>query len=375
MTYVDMLFWRAITAADFFTIERSRDALPAGGGGQSYISISFAGLTHEELGRFLGVDPPNRIETERPRVELDGVGVVTDPTEVGNLVFAPRYQLPQADDRYRITTQNRQTQTRHPAWTARRGFPKAPDDVRSTDDPRMPDLTNLKVYVALLDSGEYVAGYVNRASLPPGAPAKLSALFGPYDQQRSAGLIEFASNELLVDSLVAATLASSRPEEFEGVSPEVATALDETREAAGKAPSGQGRRQSVAERLAIEKHAMKMAEEQVRDEGWTRVEDVSLFRPYDLHCYRRDGRELRVEVKGTTGDGSSILLTPNEVQHARERSDVVLIVVSKIELVVSDESDEVDARNGVVEVVSPWDVDAGGELRPTGYEWRRPTSG
>lgn len=371
MAHVDMIFWRAITPADFFTIERSRDALPARGGGQSYISISFAGLTHEELGRFLDVDPPSRIETERPRVELEGVSVMTDPAEQGKLVFAPRYQLPQADDRYRITTQNRQTQTRHPAWTAQRGFPKAPDDVRSTDDPRMPDLTNLKVYVALLDSGEYLAGYVNRGSLPPSAPAQLTALFGAYDHQRSAGLIDFASDELSVDSLVAATLAASRPEEFEGASPEVATALDGTREAAGRAPSGQGRRQSVVERLAIEKHAMDMAEERLRTEGWTRIEDVSLLRPYDLHCYRRDGRELRIEVKGTTGDGSSILLTPNEVRHARERSNVVLIVVSEIELVRSGDSGEVDARNGVVEVVSPWDVDAGGHLRPTGYEWRR----
>lgn len=371
MTNIEMLFWRTVTSADFFTIERSPDAAPRGGGGQSYISISFAGLDHTELGRFLGVEPPARIETERPRVKLEAVANIMDPGERADIVFAPRYQLPQADDRYRITTQNRQTQARHPAWTGAHGFPTAPDDVRSTVDPRMPDLTYLKVYVARQYGGGYLAGFVNRATPPHVAPAQLAPLFGAYRQQRSAGLIEFSPGELGVETLAAATLAARRPEEFDGVPPEVSTALDDTREAAGRAPSGQGRRQSVEERMAIEKHAMDRADQLLRAEGWTRIEDVSLVRSYDFHCSRRDGSELRVEVKGTTGKGSSVLLTPNEVQHARERDDVILIVVSSIDLVPAEAGEGVQARNGTVEVLQPWDIDAGGELRPTGYEWRR----
>jgi hypothetical protein len=50
MAQVVELLWRAVTAADFFNIERKREKGPTGGGGQTYISISFRGLTHTELG-------------------------------------------------------------------------------------------------------------------------------------------------------------------------------------------------------------------------------------------------------------------------------------------------------------------------------------
>ena len=41
-------------------------------------------------------------------------------------------------------------------------------------------------------------------------------------------------------------------------------------------------------------------------DGWT-VDDVSTTRPYDLHC-RRGSEVLRTEVKGTTGDGSAVVV-------------------------------------------------------------------
>jgi hypothetical protein len=54
---------------------------------------------------------------------------------------------------------------------------------------------------------------------------------------------------------------------------------------------------------------------------WREVSNVSAFKPFDILC--RDGeRELRVEVKGTTSSGLSVLLTRNEVLQAQANSGV-----------------------------------------------------
>jgi hypothetical protein len=67
-------------------------------------------------------------------------------------------------------------------------------------------------------------------------------------------------------------------------------------------------------------------------EGW-RVADVGAVESFDLRC-ERDGQEVHVEVKGTTGNGERIILTPNEVAHARV-GDTELFIVIGIELALS----------------------------------------
>lgn len=53
----------------------------------------------------------------------------------------------------------------------------------------------------------------------------------------------------------------------------------------------------------------------------------------DLWCVRKGEPELHVEVKGTTADGAEVLLTPNEVQHARsDYPNVALFVMARIEV-------------------------------------------
>lgn len=360
-----MLFWRAITAADFFTIERSRAAGPAGGGGQSYISISFAGLTYEDLGRFLGVAPPSRIGTDRPTVTLSDVGVAADPEIRAPLVFAPRYQPPQRDDRYRITTQNRQFQQRHPAWTPERGLPRAPDDVLGSDDPRIPELTYTKIYVLRLDDDEYLAGFFDSPTPPEYLPddPRLSVLFRPYELHASAGVIDFAAGELTLEAWQRAI-----DPDFGGRPVEVIEAVELTRIAAGKRPRGQGFRADAAARRAVEIRGMVVAQGLLEADGWA-VEDVSSSESYDFAC-RKNAETLHVEVKGTVSDGASVLLTPGEVRHAREY-DVGLIVVSGIQLERDAESGDWSATGGDPEFVRPWEIDAGGELIPTGYEYRR----
>lgn len=69
---------------------------------------------------------------------------------------------------------------------------------------------------------------------------------------------------------------------------------------------------------------MQIAIQRYEREGWT-VEDVSSRQPFDLSC-SKGNVELRVEVKGTTGDGSTIQLTVGEVKSARMSSTELFIV-------------------------------------------------
>lgn len=367
MPDLDAIFWRRVTVADFASIEHGPRHDPDGGGGQGYFSISFAEhLDHEEFGRFLGVDPPSRILTERPDVDVDA-GVLGDPRAAATLRFRRRYRLPQPGDRYRIATQNRQkpTHERHPAWTARRGFPAAPDDVTGSDDPRIPDLSQLKILVARDVEGAHHAGFVNSGTRPPGLPASLAPLFVPNADSPPNGLIWLSPGALSAEDLAAALHGPP-------TSPEIEDALDATARAAGGRPRRQGYRQSAEERRAIELYAMAQAVEHLTALGWTRIEDVSADHPYDLRCRRADAR-LEVEVKGTTGDGGAVLLTPNEVVSARRSHPrAALLIVSDVVLGHDAQGGHV-ASGGRVTLLDPWDVDADGTLEPTGYRYvRRP---
>ena len=119
---------------------------------------------------------------------------------------------------------------------------------------------------------------------------------------------------------------------------------------------------------AVELRAMEVAARCYREQGW-KVEDVSATESYDLRC-TRDGDELHVEVKGTTGAGAVVTLTPNEVEHARERR-TALFVLSHIEVSYTD-GGEPTASGGRECVLDPWDIDGEGELRPSEYRYRLP---
>jgi hypothetical protein len=368
MAQVVELLWRAITAADFFNIERKREHGPSSGGGQTYISISFSGLTYTELGTFLGIVPPTSVGTTRPGKTLKAVAVVYDPKVSADLTFGPRYQPPQLGDRYCIATQNRQyrNQLRHPAWTAQYGFPEAHDEVSSRWDPRMPDLTYLKVFVVVSDDGSYAAGFFNSgvAPAPLGGVLGMRALFEPYDKRNSAGVVDLRSAGVTLVDLAG---QANPDQELAKESPEILEALDATKRASGRRASGQGLRASAPERQAIEKRAVEVATATLKADKW-KVEDVGLYRPYDLHCTRK-GSEKRVEVKGTTGDGSAVLLTPGEVAHAHDNSNVALMVVSGI--VLTNHADgTITGSGGDLRVIDPWTIDDDGELKPTGYGYR-----
>ena len=133
-----------------------------------------------------------------------------------------------------------------------------------------------------------------------------------------------------------------------------------------RAPAtGQGWRGSAEGRKAIEAYAMDLA---VRHYSglWLEVLDVSATQPFDLLC-RGGDRELRVEVKGTTSLGVSILLTRNEVRHAEANNGrVALFVVSEITANTSG-----GCSGGSIQVLEPWDIRQD-ELDPIAFEcWLR----
>jgi hypothetical protein len=133
--------------------------------------------------------------------------------------------------------------------------------------------------------------------------------------------------------------------------------------------SGQGFSSDPRTRRAVERHAMERAREYFQAQGFTRIDDVSSKRPYDLHA--RDGtREVFIEVKGTETAGSSVFLTPNEVEFARlNKSRMVLFVLHSVQ--VREVDGEPRGEGGVHAVFWPWDVD-GGTLVPIKYSYGLP---
>lgn len=134
-----------------------------------------------------------------------------------------------------------------------------------------------------------------------------------------------------------------------------------------RSPIGHGRL-GVAERVAVEDHAMRRAEAWCRQHGWPIVEDVSRQSSWDLEARKRKGgRVLFVEVKGTTGSKVDVEVTAAEVRHARMHpGDTVLIVITEIRL---KRGAHPTASGGRIHVVNPWDP-TDSELTTTRYRWR-----
>lgn len=135
--------------------------------------------------------------------------------------------------------------------------------------------------------------------------------------------------------------------------PEVDEASELIEELAGR-PRQSGRRAyrlNYRERRAIEVRAMKVAEQWLKEHGWPTVEDKSARESYDLLA-ANGRREIKVEVKGTTSLGESILLTKNErLLHLATHPDNGLIVVSRIQL---ERGEEPAAHGGEVLALVPW---------------------
>jgi Domain of unknown function (DUF3883) len=142
------------------------------------------------------------------------------------------------------------------------------------------------------------------------------------------------------------------------------------KDAAGKVARrgrGQGFQLDQEVKVAVEARAMNIATE-FYSKTWD-VEDVHGTESYDLIC-RRGDEVKHVEVKGTTTDGAEVILTPNEVRHARENEYTALFVLSNIR-VERAEDGTVTATGGKCHPYDPWRLDDG-TLTPLGFRYQVP---
>jgi hypothetical protein len=110
---------------------------------------------------------------------------------------------------------------------------------------------------------------------------------------------------------------------------------------------------SAAERKVIEMHAVSLAKEHFAMAGYSKIEDVGSYESFDLKV-QKDNETLFVEVKGTTLNGDSIVLTRNEVDlHLKVFPNNALFLVTQITL---HKGDNLKASGGVIEVISPWKI-------------------
>lgn len=98
-------------------------------------------------------------------------------------------------------------------------------------------------------------------------------------------------------------------------------------------PRRQGRRLRLtpAENKAIEQRAVDVTCAHFQQLGFV-TKDVGLTESYDLHASKED-LEIKIEVKGTTSDGSDVVLTSNEEElHTNDYPNNALALVRGIRL-------------------------------------------
>ncbi len=120
-------------------------------------------------------------------------------------------------------------------------------------------------------------------------------------------------------------------------------------------------------RKAIEDHAVARVTKYYERAGWTVRPQGA---PYDLECTKSNRVPLFVEVKGSRGPARSVLLTPNEVDHARSHHpNTALAVVHGITI---DSPASAICSGGTLEVHERWRPDMK-DLTVTTYTYRRPS--
>jgi hypothetical protein len=109
-------------------------------------------------------------------------------------------------------------------------------------------------------------------------------------------------------------------------------------------------RLSAAERRLVEQHAEQRVAQCFGE--WTIANVAALKLGWDLTVSHPNGAVKHIEVKGSIGQGASVIVTRNEVEQARAHpARAVLAIVSEIQL----EGDQ--ATGGHVDLIDPWAPD------------------
>lgn len=119
-----------------------------------------------------------------------------------------------------------------------------------------------------------------------------------------------------------------------------------------KSSSGQGFGLSYEQRKAIELFAMKEVTKIYENRGW-KVYDKSSTKPYDLLAVKGHQKKF-IEVKGTKGEGESIILTHGEVNHAKANpKESVLVVIGRIKI-KNKQDNWVGVYGELIFIKEPW---------------------
>ena len=132
---------------------------------------------------------------------------------------------------------------------------------------------------------------------------------------------------------------------------------------------GPGRQSNTPLKLATEQHAVDRATKYLEGEGYE-VEDVGAFKPFDLRA-TKGGEILCVEVKGSVVTPSSVNLTYNEVQVARNAPRTLLIVVDRIRWKQDPTTGGIETFDGNLRKWWGWKADED-LLTPTEYRYELP---
>ncbi len=131
------------------------------------------------------------------------------------------------------------------------------------------------------------------------------------------------------------------------------------------APRRAGPRLTAAERRAIEEHAVALTKQLFESDMGYAVEDVGKSESYDLRAVKAGG-VVKVEVKGTTSNGSEIVLTRNEVDlHVKEYPANALAIVRNISLHRHEDAAPT-ASGGELILEMPWALNSD-HLAPIAY--------
>lgn len=135
--------------------------------------------------------------------------------------------------------------------------------------------------------------------------------------------------------------------------------------------NGAGFQSNALIRVAVEKYAMQRAEQALTEKGYDvrttheNGQNICGNSPFDMKAYK-DGKEYFVEVKGTQSDGSSVILTYNEVQlHTNPDNRVILCVVHSVK--VDDE--KINHKSGEIIIHDPWVLDTN-KLKEISYFYK-----
>lgn len=136
------------------------------------------------------------------------------------------------------------------------------------------------------------------------------------------------------------------------------------------ASAGQGFPIDVESKLATEERAMSIAMAHYADQGVVERVDRDRSKSWDIECSSEHGVK-RIEVKGTSGDGSQVFLTANEADNASAYEYVALFVVPDIRVIKDEDGKTRVTESGEPWVLDPWIVDPK-DLTPTQYRYRVP---